>query len=207
MSYNMYFQYTEQELAFLKEKDEKLKAVIEEIGYIKRPIIPDLFTALISSILSQQISSQAFNTIWNRFLELSKPITAENILKLKVEEIQKIGTSFRKAQYIYELALKIKNKELNLETLNSLSDQEIIQELTKIKGIGKWTAQMLLIFSMQRKNVISYDDLAIIRGLKIIYKKDFISKIEFNEITSRFSPYNSIASLYIWAVASKKQLK
>ncbi len=203
----MYFQYTEQELAFLKEKDEKLKAVIEEIGYIKRPIIPDLFTALISSILSQQISSQAFNTIWNRFLELSKPITAENILKLKVEEIQKIGTSFRKAQYIYELALKIKNKELNLETLNSLSDQEIIQELTKIKGIGKWTAQMLLIFSMQRKNVISYDDLAIIRGLKIIYKKDFISKIEFNEITSRFSPYNSIASLYIWAVASKKQLK
>ena len=203
----MYFQYTEQELAFLKEKDEKLKAVIEEIGYIKRPIIPDLFTALISSILSQQISSQAFNTIWNRFLELSKPITAENILKLKVEEIQKIGTSFRKAQYIYELALKIKNKELNLETLNSLSDQEIIQELTKIKGIGKWTAQMLLIFSMQRKNVISYDDLAIIRGLKIIYKKDFISKIEFNEITSRFSPYNSSASLYIWAVASKKQLK
>lgn len=197
----MYFQYGLQEINHLKKQDEKLKVVIEQIGFINREVIPDLFTALISSILSQQISSKAFSTIWNRFNDKFAPLSPSNIGKCEIEDIQKIGTSFRKAQYIYELALNIVNKNLDLDLISKLDDEEIIKELIKIKGIGRWTAQMLLIFSLQRPNVISYDDLAIIRGLKIIYGEEHISKEKFKEFENRFSPYNSVASLYIWAVA------
>ena len=201
-----YFQYGEKEIEFLKKADKKLAAVIEHIGIIKRPVIPDLFTALVHSIVSQQISNKARNTIWKRIENKLNKITPTTIHDLSVEEVQQFGISFRKANYIKSAAQKITNGELNLNSLYKLSDKEVCNQLTQLNGVGIWTAEMLMIFSMQRPNILSYGDLAIHRGLQILYQQEKIDKDTFNEHWKRYTPYASVASLYLWEIASGNTL-
>lgn len=196
-----FFDYGQQEIDHLRSVDAKLGNAIQKIGKINRVIDPDCFSSLIRSIIGQQISTRAQLTIWNRMQLGVGAITPENIDRLSEEEIQKFGVSFRKASYIKSAAAKISSGELDFEALLVLSDEEVIKELLKLKGVGVWTAEMLMIFSMQRPDVISFGDLAIRRGMCMLYDFDTIDKATFEVYRKLYSPYASVASLYIWAVA------
>ncbi len=197
----MYFDYDDKVIEHLKKRDKKLAQVIDTVGKIERAVHNDIFTAIIFHIIGQQISTVAQKTICNRLSEKLGTIDAENILKLSDDELQQIGISFRKVSYIKQFAEKVASDELNLEALNSMSDEDVIKTLSSLNGIGVWTAEMLLIFTMQRPNVLSYGDLAIIRGLRMLYRHKKIDRTLFNKYMKRYSPYCSVASLYLWAIA------
>ena len=201
------FEYSDAEMNYLKSKDETLGNAITKIGHIERAVTPDLFTALISSIVSQQISSKAYHTVWKRITEGISEMTPQRIADMHAEEIQKFGISMRKAEYIKNAAVCVLNGNIDISRLHMLSDDEICRQLSKFKGIGVWTAEMLMIFSLQRKNILSYDDLAIIRGMKMLYGYDSVSKEKFNEHKIIYSPYASVASLYLWAIAGGAEYK
>lgn len=154
-----------------------------------------------NSIVGQQISTKAQKTIWQRMQDHLGEITPENILCYSNEEIQSCGISMKKAGYIKDAAEKITSKELDLEALHSMSDAEVCKQLSQFKGIGVWTAEMLMIFSMQRKDIFSFDDIVILRGLRMVYRHRKITRELFEKYRRRFSPYASIASLYLWEIS------
>lgn len=197
----MYFEYSEKEICYLKSKDKKLAEIIDKIGYVERTVDTDLFSAVVHHIIGQQISTKAQITIWNRLNEKLEKLTAENLNNLDVESLQSIGISFRKAECIKNFARKVIINEFNISAVKEMSDSDAIKELTKLKGIGVWTAEMILLFCLQRQNIFSFDDLAIQRGLRMIYHHRKIDRKLFEKYRKRFTPYCSIASLYIWAVS------
>lgn len=177
-----------------------MASAIDAIGKINRPVNPDLFGELIHAIIAQQISSKAADTVWRRLHELT-PITPKDIADLHPDVLQAIGISYRKVGYIQGVAYHIMQANLDLNDLHQLSDDEVIKVLSSFNGVGEWTAQMLLIFSMNRMNVLSWHDLAIIRGLRMLYRHRHITPALFAKYQRRFAPYNSVASLYLWAIA------
>lgn len=195
------FIYGEKEIAYLKKKDKALGAIIDEIGVINRPVISDLFTALVNSIVGQQISTKAMDTVWRRFVEKFPQITPQVIDNAPIEEIQQCGMSMRKASYIKNVAATIVNGELNIDELYTLSDDEVIKKLSALHGVGIWTAEMILIFCMQRPNIMSWGDLGIQRGLRMLHRHRKIDKKLFQKYKRRYSPYASVASLYLWEIA------
>lgn len=197
-----YFEYSDIEIEYLKSRDPVLKQVIEQIGIIKRAVIPDLFAALVNSIVGQQISTKAHQTIWQRINNSFSPITPANFKSLSAEELQKCGITTKKAHYIKEITRRIISDQLDLERLADLSNEEVIEQLCGLPGIGRWTAEMILIFSLQRKDIISYSDLAILRGMRMVYHHRRITPQLFTKYKRRYGPYATIASLYLWAVAA-----
>ena len=167
----MNFNYGRKETEWLKLQDPLLGAAIDRIGHIHRAVNPDLFTALINSIVGQQISSKAQVTVWNRIQERFKPLAPKTIDSVSAEELQTCGISMRKAHYIKGITESVLDGSLDLARLHSLSDEEVCKKLCQIKGIGIWTAEMLMIFSMQRMDILSWGDLAIQRGLRILYRQ------------------------------------
>lgn len=198
-----YFQYGPKEMEYLKAKDKKLGAAIEEIGLIQRPITPDPFTALISSIVSQQISKKAAVTVWNRLVELLGSITPVIIQGTELASIQACGMSTRKATYIKGIAQAALTGQVDFSVLPCLSDQEIVAQLSALHGVGVWTAEMLLIFSLNRPNVLSYNDLAIRRGMMNLYHHKDLPRSRFEKYRARYSPYCSVASLYLWELSGQ----
>ena len=197
-----YFAFGKKETEFLTSKDSALGEVMEKIGPIGREIIPDMFMALANSIIGQQISAKAHMTIWQRFQDMFSPVTPEHILSLSAETIQTCGISFKKAFYIKEIATEIVNKNLDLEKLRTMSDEDVCTRLSQLKGIGTWTAEMLMIFSMQRQDVLSWDDLGIQRGLRMLHRHRKIMRDLFVKYKKRYSPYATVASLYLWEIAA-----
>jgi DNA-3-methyladenine glycosylase II len=196
-----YFQYGQAEIAHLRKADRRMAAVIDRLGFIRRRVIPDLFTALVHSITGQQISSKAHETVWKKFMEKAGNVSPETILSISPEELQSVGISFRKVKYIQNAAQKTLNGEFNINSLNRLTDAEVCSTLTKLDGIGVWSAEMLMLFSMQRPNILSFGDFAIQRGLCMLYGHQKIDRPLFEKYRRRFSPFCSVASLYLWAVA------
>lgn len=131
-------------------------------------------------------------------------ITPENIYKVELEAIQKCGMTFRKAEYIKGVAEAAIFKTVDFENLHKLTDKEVIKELTSLKGIGEWTAEMLLIHSLQRPNILSYKDLAIRRGIMRLYGLEELSKEEFEKYRERYTPYCTVASIYLWKISSSE---
>lgn len=197
------YQYGDKEINYLKSRDKALGEMIDRIGLIEREIIPDLFTALVYSIVGQQISMKACNTVWTRMTENMDKVTPEAIVEFEIEEIQSFGMTMKKASYIKGVAESVINGELNINELYSLSDEEVCRELVKLKGIGTWTAEMLMIFSMGRHNIVSFDDLAIQRGMRLLYRHRRIDKQLFLKYKRRYSPYGTVASLYLWEIACR----
>jgi DNA-3-methyladenine glycosylase II len=195
------FEYGQKEIEYLKRKDKKLGAAIERIGMIERSITPDPFIALISSIVSQQISNKAAATVWDRLQKLLGDITPESIAKADLSEIQSCGMSVRKAGYIKGIADVAISGEIDFGKLHSMSDEEIIKKLSSLHGVGVWTAEMLLIFSLCRPDVVSYKDLAICRGMMNLYGLKELPKEKFEKYGKRYSPYGTVASLYLWALS------
>lgn len=197
----MHFEYGEKEISYLKSKDAKLAEVIDTLGFVEREIDTDLFSAVVHHIIGQQISTKAQATIWQRMQDALGQINAETILSAGVSNLQALGISFRKAEYITDFARKVHTGEFDIEAVSQMSDTDAISALSSLKGIGVWTAEMILLFCMQRPDIFSYDDLAIQRGLRMVYHHRRIDRKLFEKYRRRFSPYCSVASLYLWAVS------
>mgnify|MGYP002763257049 FL=1 len=197
----MHFEYGEKEISYLKSKDAKLAEVIDTIGFVEREIDTDLFSAVVHHIIGQQISTKAQATIWQRMQDALGQVNAETILSAGVSNLQALGISFRKAEYITDFARKVHTGEFDIEAVSQMSDTDAISALSSLKGIGVWTAEMILLFCMQRPDIFSYDDLAIQRGLRMVYHHRRIDRKLFEKYRRRFSPYCSVASLYLWAVS------
>ena len=197
----MYFRYGEREIEYLKAKDERLRKVIEKIGHVDRAVDTDLFSSVVHHIIGQQISTKAQATIWARMQAQFGEVNAQSISAAGIDTLQSLGMTFRKAEYIKDFAEKVKTGEFALQEISQLPDNEAIQALASLKGIGVWTAEMILLFCLQRPNIFSFDDLAIQRGLRMVYHHRKIDRKLFEKYRRRFSPYCSAASLYLWAVA------
>lgn len=196
-----FFEYGQTEIDYLSRKDKKLAAAIEKIGMIQREVTPDPFTALISSIVSQQISNKAAATVWKRLETLLEIVTPERVDQVDQAAIQRCGMSERKAGYIKGIADAAVKGIVNFKTLSTLKDEEIITQLSSLHGVGVWTAEMLLIFSLGRPDVVSYRDLAIRRGMMNLYGLKELPKEKFERYQKRYSPYGSVASLYLWELS------
>ena len=197
----MYFEYGETEIAYLKSKDKKMAEVIEQVGFIKREVDTDLFSSVIHHIIGQQISTKAQATIWKRMSDSLGTVNAETILEADPAQLQSFGMTFRKVEYIRDFADKVHSGVFDLEAISEMNDQDAIKELSSLKGIGVWTAEMILLFCLQRSDIFSFDDLAIQRGLRMVYHHRKIDRKLFEKYRRRFSPYCSVASLYLWAVS------
>ena len=197
----MYFEYGDAELSYLRGRDKRLCEVIDRIGHIDRAVDTDLFSSVAHHIIGQQISTRAQATIWQRMRDALGEVNAETVLAAGAPRLQSLGMTFRKAEYITDLAEKVRSGAFDLERVQEMPDAEAIRALSALKGVGVWTAEMILLFCMQRPDIFSFDDLAIRRGLRMVYHHRVIDRKLFEKYRRRFSPYCSVASLYLWAVS------
>lgn len=181
-------------------KDKYIGPLIKKYGPCKiKPIKPsDYFLDLVESVVSQQLSGKAAKTIFGRVKAGLGKITPELILKTKDDKFREWGLSRQKTSYIKDLALKIKNNEVEITKINKLTDEKIIGELVKVKGIGIWTAKMFLMFTLGREDVFPHEDLGIKNGIRKLLGKQYSSQ-EMEDFAVRWKPYRTIASWYVWA--------
>ena len=197
----MNFEYGEVELEHLRKRDKRMREAVDRIGHIDRAVDADIFSAVVHHIAGQQISTKAQETIWQRMRDAMGEVNAETILAAGVPRLQALGMTFRKAEYITDFAKRVRDGEFDPESVWDMTDGEATAALSALKGIGVWTAEMILLFCMQRPDVFSYGDLAIRRGLRMLYRHRDISRELFEKYRRRFSPYGSTASLYLWAIS------
>ena len=201
MGRTKYFRYGEKETAYLKSRDKKLAAVIDAVGPIRRELDTDLFSAVVRHIVGQQISNKALAAVWGRLSDGLGTVDAETVLKAREDKLHSFGMSFRKASYITDFAHKVATGEFRLDALKKMSDAEAIAALSSLSGVGVWTAEMILLFCLERPDILSFGDLAIQRGLRMVYRHREIPRERFERYRRRFSPHCSVASLYLWAVS------
>ena len=185
----------------LRAADPVLRKVIDAVGPFSLPLEPSQFRMLVRSIISQQISTKAARAIHKRVQELVKPrlITAQNLSQFSTDELRSAGLSPQKTRYLIDLTHKVTGGELKLRRLGGLPDEEIIEQLTQVKGIGRWTAQMFLIFCLGRLDVFPYDDLGIRSAIKRLYELDELpDKSSGMRIATPWRPYATVASWYCW---------
>lgn len=185
---------------FLKETDPLLGEIIRSSDPLVWEFDGDYFFDLVDAIISQQLSGKAASTIFTRFKNiLNNDISPHAILKTPDEELRKAGVSWQKISYIKSLAQHAKDQLLAFSEFDHMSDAEIIVELTKVKGIGRWTAEMFLMFTMGRPDVFSYGDLGLRKGMQKIYKLEKEpTSTQAEEISLKWRPYRTIASRYLW---------
>jgi DNA-3-methyladenine glycosylase II len=184
----------------LIKKDRVMKRLIPQFGDVKLISRGDAFITLARSVVGQQISVKAAQTVWDRFTQLSKStMTPSRVLKLKVDDMRAAGLSARKVEYIVDLALHFSNGRGNPLGWEAMSDEEIIAELVAIRGIGRWTAEMFLIFHLLRPNVLPLDDVGLLNGISQNYfSGESVSRSDAREVAQAWAPFCSVATWYIW---------
>jgi DNA-3-methyladenine glycosylase II len=183
----------------LVKKDRVMKRLIPQFGDACLQTRGDAFVTLARSIVGQQISVKAAQTVWDRFAVLPMQISPGNVLKLKVDDMRAAGLSARKVEYLVDLALHFDNGALHVQAWEGMDDEAIIDELVAIRGIGRWTAEMFLIFHMMRPNVLPLDDVGLIKGISQSYfSGDVVSRSDAREVAAAWAPYRSVATWYIW---------
>jgi DNA-3-methyladenine glycosylase II len=159
----------------------------------------DPFTTLARSVVGQQISVKAAQAVWDRFEKLMPAMLPAQLLRLKVDDMRAAGLSARKVEYLVDLALHFDRNDLQPDEWAGMSDDAIIKQLTGIRGIGRWTAEMFLIFHLMRPNVLPLDDVGLIRGISQSYfSGEPVSRSEAREVAAAWAPYCSVATWYIW---------
>ena len=181
-------------------KDKKLKKIISSVGECKIRTISNPFEALVEAIITQQISDSAGKSISLKFKNLfgKKYPTPSDVAKLTIEQIKSVGLSRMKAEYIFDISQMIVDKKLDFKIFKKMLNEDVISELTKIRGIGKWTAEMYLIFALGRMDIFPLGDLGLINGIKKLYDLENPSTDEILEITNSWIPYRTIGTWYIW---------
>jgi len=184
---------------YLAKRDRVMKRLIPQFGDACLQSRGDAFTTLARSIVGQQISVKAAQSVWDRFAKLPRKMTPANVLKLKVDDMREAGLSARKIEYLVDLALHFDSGAIRAGAWEDMQDEEIITELVGIRGIGRWTAEMFLIFHLMRPNVLPLDDVGLITGISRNYfSGDPVSRSDAREVAAAWDPYCSVATWYIW---------
>jgi DNA-3-methyladenine glycosylase II len=192
-------EYWDDACRWLAKKDRVMKRLIPQFGDACLQSRGDAFSTLARSIVGQQISTKAAQTVWDRFAKLPRKMTAGNVLKLKVDDMQAAGLSARKIEYLVDLALHFDSGAIHVDAWKEMTDDEIIAELVGIRGIGRWTAEMFLIFHLMRPNVLPLDDIGLINGISRNYfSGDPVSRSDAREVAAAWDPFCSVATWYIW---------
>jgi len=191
--------YWDEACQHLMKKDRVMKRLIPKFGTARLETRGDAFVTLARSIVGQQISVKAAQTVWDRFAKLSRRLTPRQVLKLKVDDMREAGLSARKVEYLVDLALHFDNGELHVKDWQTMDDDAIIAELVAIRGIGRWTAEMFLIFHLMRPKELPLDDVGLINGISQSYfSGEAVSRSDAREVAAAWSPYCSVATWYIW---------
>ncbi|MDH4451308.1 MAG: DNA-3-methyladenine glycosylase 2 family protein [Rhodoferax sp.] len=191
--------FWEEACKHLMKKDRVMNRLIPQFGDARLETRGDAFVTLARSIIGQQISVKAAQTVWDRFVQLPKSMCPAQVLKLKVDDMRAAGLSARKVEYLVDLALHFDNGALHVKDWDGMGDEEIIAELISIRGIGRWTAEMFLIFHLLRPNVLPLDDAGLIHGISHNYfSGDQVSRSDAREVAVAWAPYCSVATWYIW---------
>lgn len=198
--------------AALAAADPVMAALIERLGdwsadeRRRGQPKPDAYGALLRTVVGQQISTAAARTIYGRVLDIfgGRTPSARELLEAPEEDLRGAGLSGRKVSYIRDLAAHVESGELEIDRLDELSDEEVIEEIVAVRGFGRWSAEMFLIFHLERPDVISGGDLGIRRAIQIEYGMDEMpTPAEVVEMGERWSPHRSLASIYLWESLSK----
>ncbi|MBU1070908.1 DNA-3-methyladenine glycosylase 2 family protein [Patescibacteria group bacterium] len=180
-------------------KDPVLKKLIKQHPPFNWPKTGDIFTDLIESVINQQLSLASAASIYNRFKKLFKgSITPKNTLKLTINQLKNVGLSAQKSSYIQNVATAIVSGSLNVDKLHKSTDQEVMDQLTSIKGIGPWSANMILMFTLNRPDIFPVGDLGIRTAMGKLYKLDRENLKVMIIIAKKWSPYRTLASRYLW---------
>ena len=191
--------YWEEACRHLAKKDRVMKRLIPKFGTACLESRGDAFTTLARSVVGQQISVKAAQTVWDKFALLPRKLTPANVLKLKVDDMRGAGLSARKIEYLVDLALHFDSGVVHVDAWKDMSDELIIEELVAIRGIGRWTAEMFLIFHLMRPNVLPVDDLGLLNGISVNYfSGDPVSRSDARDVAVAWAPYCSVATWYIW---------
>ena len=191
--------YWEEACKHLSKKDRVMKRLIPKFGDACLESRGDAFTTLARSVVGQQISVKAAQSVWDKFAALPRKLTPANVLKLKVDDMRGAGLSARKIEYLVDLALHFDSGMVHVDSWKDMSDELIIEELVAIRGIGRWTAEMFLIFHLMRPNVLPVDDLGLLNGISVNYfSGDPVSRSDARDVAVAWAPYCSVATLYIW---------
>ena len=187
-------------IKYLCEKDKKLKVLIEAIGPMSYELHnSDPYSFLIHEIIEQMLSKKAGQKIYERLVNLCDgKVTPEKVATLSFEEVKSIGTANSKVDYIQSVTTSILNNEIDLESLTYKSDEEVYKELTKLKGIGSWTAKMYLIFVLDRQDILPTEDVAFLQSYKWLYNARKLDKTTIERNCKKWKPYSSIASRYLY---------
>lgn len=191
--------YWDEARKYLTRRDRVMKRLIPQFGTACLESRGDAFVTLARSIVGQQISVKAAQSVWDKFAALPRRMTPANVLKLKVDDMRGAGLSARKIEYLVDLALHFDSGAVHAGSWQDMGDEEIIAELVGIRGIGRWTAEMFLIFYLMRPDVLPLDDVGLITGIsKNYFSGDPVSRSDAREVAAAWSPYRSVATWYIW---------
>ena len=187
----------------LARRDRVMKKLIPQFGEARLQSRGDAFTTLARSIVGQQISTSAAQAVWGRFAALldapPTKLAPGDVLELKTDAMRGSGLSARKVEYLRDLATHFTEGQVHVRQWQQMDDEAIIEELVAIRGIGRWTAEMFLIFHLMRPNVLPVDDLGLIRGISVNYfSGEPVTRVEAREVGDAWAPYRSVATWYIW---------
>lgn len=184
----------------LKKVDPILRAIIARVGPCRIEYGPAEFHSLAEAIVYQQLNGKAADTIFKRFAAVAgDPVTPEGILKLTESQMRSVGLSKQKSSYLCDMAERAIRGEADFSKLHELSDEEVITHLTKVKGVGTWTAQMFLMFTLKRPNVLPTGDFGVQMAIKKLYNKRKVPKpSQMEKIAKPWEPYRSFACWYLW---------
>lgn len=196
--------YGNNEMEYLSSKDPVMKELIQHFGHLDRGTTTNIYESLIYHIIGQMLSNRASETITNRFISLVGSVTPDNVIRTDNMAIRKCGISNQKIYNIKTLSKDVIDGKYNFDQLNNMTDDEIIQYLTQIKGVGRWTAEMITEFTLGRLNVFSYDDIALRNGIIKAHGYKTLSKLRFERLRNKYSPYCSVASLYYYSLNDEK---
>jgi DNA-3-methyladenine glycosylase II len=190
----------------LAKRDRVMKKLIPQFGQTRLQSRGDAFTTLARSIIGQQISVKAAQTVWGRFVGLmghgadfQEALQPHGVMALSTEQLRGAGLSARKAEYVADLAKHFLAGQVHVDQWAQMDDERIIEELVDIRGIGRWTAEMFLIFHLMRPNVLPLDDVGLIKGISVNYfSGEPVSRAEAREVAEAWSPFKSVATWYLW---------
>ena len=183
----------------LMKRDRILRKLIPQFGDLHLIGRGEAFTTLARSIIGQQISVKAAESVWQRFLLVCPKCTSAQVLKAGNDSLASCGLSKRKAEYILDLADHFQAKRVHANQWTEMEDEDVIAELIQIRGIGRWTAEMFLIFNMLRPNILPLDDLGLLKGISVNYfSGEPVSRSDAREVAANWDPWRTVATWYLW---------
>jgi DNA-3-methyladenine glycosylase II len=195
--------FWDQACGHLAKRDRVMRKLIPSCGQTRLQCRGDAFTTLVRSIIGQQISVKAAQTVWDRFMLLmpegSKPLSPDRLMRLSTSDMRSAGLSVRKVEYLQELARHFAAGSVREADWSVLDDESVVRQLVEIRGIGRWTAEMFLIFHLMRPDVLPLDDVGLIKGISVNYfSGEPVSRAEAREVADAWSPYRTVATWFIW---------